>query len=205
MYYGIYKNIRDSSWQCLIDHKIDSLPVDILKIARNAGVRVIKNSSVGILLAHEDARSFADGNNWIIVYNDRNSTEVSRLAIAHELGHMFLAHSTTFGKYSNIREFSKKPKAEEQADRFAQRLLCPACILMKMGLYSAEDIAIACRVPIDTAKARSIRMKELRERNKFFTNELEKQVCNNFQNYMTSKRDSMQTACSPQTAERSLL
>ena len=186
MYYGIYKNIRNNAWLCLIDHKIDSLPVDILKIARASNVRVIKNSTVEILLAHEDARSFSDGSEWIVVYNDRNSTEISRLAIAHELGHLFLAHSTTHGKYANVREFSKKPKAEEQADRFALRLLCPACILMQMNVYAAEDIAKACRIPLEAAKIRSERMKVLKKRDKFFSDELEKQVFDNFKPYISS-------------------
>lgn len=185
MYYGIYKNIRDSAWQCLIDHKISSLPVDILKIARNAGVRVIKNSSVGVLLAHEDARSFFDGLYWVIVYNDRNSTEISRLAIAHELGHMFLAHSTVCGKYENVREFNKKPKSEQQADLFALRLLCPACILMEMKLFSPTDIAKKCRIPMDSANSRSKRMAELCKRNSFFSNDLEEQVFENFKGYLS--------------------
>lgn len=186
MYYGIYKGIRNSTWQCLIDHKIDSLPVDILKIARASNVRVIKNSTVGILLAHEDARSFSDGSEWIIVYNDRNNTEISRLAIAHELGHLFLAHSTTHGEYANVREFSKKSKAEEQADRFALRLLCPACILMQMNVYAAEDIAKLCKIPVEAAKVRSERMKVLKKRDKFFSDELEKQVFDNFKPYISS-------------------
>ena len=46
MYYGLYKGIRNSAWKCLEDFKIDSLPVDVLKITRAAGIRVIKNSAV---------------------------------------------------------------------------------------------------------------------------------------------------------------
>jgi Zn-dependent peptidase ImmA (M78 family) len=187
VYYSIYKSIRDSAWQCLIDHDIGSLPVDVLQIARNAGMRVIKNSNVGILMAHEDAKSFTDGEKWFIIYNDRNKTEVSRLAIAHELGHMFLGHSMTHSKYAkNACEFAKKSKAEEQADLFALRLLCPACVLMKMGIYSPEDISEKCRIPIDAAKSRSERMKALQKRNKYFSNELETQVFENFKSYFLS-------------------
>ena len=76
MYYGLYKNIRDSAWKCLLDFEIDSFPVDILKITRTAGIRVIKNSSVGDLMPGEDAKSYFNGHAWIVIYNDKNPVEV---------------------------------------------------------------------------------------------------------------------------------
>ena len=184
MFYATYKNIRDSAWLCLLDNNIDSLPVDVLKIARAAKIRVIQNSRVNELLPGEDAKTYYDGEQWIIIYNDLNDTVVSRFAIAHELGHILLGHATTHTKFANVREFGKKPKAEQQADMFALRLLCPACVLMRLGLRSAEDISICCRVPLSQAEQRSERMKELYKKNKFLTNNLEIQVYSNFQEYL---------------------
>ena len=183
MYYRIYTDIRDSAWQCLIDNKIDHLPVDVLKIARQSNIDVKKNSLVKVLLPDEHAKSFFNGDKWIIVYNDLNDTVVSRFAIAHELGHIFLNHVRTYSKYATIEEIGKRAKSERQADMFAIRLLCPACVLMQMGLRSAEDISILCRVPLPIAKIRSQRMEALFEKNKFLTSDLEKQVYSNFKQH----------------------
>ena len=187
MYYSIYKNVRDSAWHCLLDNNIDRLPVDVLKIARAANIHVKKNSHINDLLPDEDAKSYFDGQQWIIIYNDNNDISTSRFAIAHELGHIFLGHATTHTKYATVQEFGSKPKAEQQADMFALRLLCPACILMELGLCTPEEISAFCRVPPHWAQARSDRMKELYIRDRFFKNDLEKQVYNNFKAYFLKK------------------
>lgn len=188
MFYAIYKGIRDGAWLCLLDHNIDRLPVDVLKIARASNVRVVKNSVVNDLLPDEEAKTYYDGNKFIIIYNDLNDTVVSRFAIAHELGHIFLGHITTHTKFENVREFGKKPKAEQQADMFALRLLCPACVLMQMGISSADDISSYCRIPHSCAEQRSKRMNELNKRNKFYQSELEKQVYTNFSGYIINNQ-----------------
>lgn len=186
--YGIYQNIRDRSWRCLIDNKISSLPVDVLKIAENSNVRVIKNSIVNVLLPNENGRSYYDGTYWYIVYNDLNPVEISRFTIAHELGHYFLGHELKYVKYAHTREIAPKPKSEIQADRFAIRLLCPACVLWGLDLHTPNDIARYCKVDLDVATQRTRRMKFLYDRNKFFTNPLEQEVYNQFQSFIQSER-----------------
>ena len=193
MYYSIYKNVRNDSWQCLLDSEISSLPVDVLSIARKAGVKVIKNSILNELSPGEAAKTYHDGDGWFIIYDNKNPTEVSRFAIAHELGHIFLGHATTFGKYSNLREFGKKPKSEQQADLFAIRLLSPACVLMGLGIRSSEDIARFCRMPREFAEARSKRMKKLYEIDMFFTDPLEVELFNNFKDYILSVKKMTET------------
>lgn len=183
MYYAIYKNVRDSAWQCLIDYKIDKLPVDVLKIAELCNVHVIRDSQVHELKPGEDARTYCNGKKWIIIFNDKNNSYTSRFAIAHELGHILLGHEKAYVKYSGMEQFNKKPKSEQQADMFALRLLCPACVLMQMKLRSAEDISLYCHIPMHCAELRSKRMTELYKRNKFLTSDLEKQVYNNFSGY----------------------
>lgn len=188
MYYGLYKNIRHSAWQCLIDFNIDRLPVDVLKIARAAGIRVIKNSSVNILQPDENGKSFFDGSVWIIIYNDENPTEISRYTVAHELGHIFLGHDLCLGHYPQAKEVSKKSKTEQQADMFAQRLLCPACVIWGLQLHTSEDIARFCRVEKDVADIRAKRMKALYERSKFLTDPSERLLYANFCEYISEER-----------------
>ncbi len=188
MYYSIYKNIRNSSWQCLVDNKIDRLPVDILKIAKNCNIHIKKNSQINELLPHEEAKTYYDGNTWIIIYNDLNDLYVSRFAIAHELGHIFLGHEKALGKYANVEEFGKKPKSEQQADLFALRLLCPSCVLMQLNLHSAQEICNACHIPVSWAEKRSVRMSKLYKNNKFYTDPLEVKVSENFLKFYKSKK-----------------
>lgn len=188
MYYKIYTDIRDSAWQCLIDNGIDRLPVDMLKIARQSNIDVKKNSNLKVLLPGEYAKSFYNGDKWVIIYNDLNDTVVSRFAIAHELGHIFLNHVKTYSRYATIEEIGRKPKSENQADTFALRLLCPACVLKELDAYSAEEIAECCRVPIEQAQKRSKRLKELKGKNKYLTSDLEKLVARNFSEYIALHR-----------------
>ena len=83
-----------------------------------------------------------------------------------------------------MQGFGKKSPAEKQADKFAVRLLCPACVLMAIEACEASEIAKVCKVPLPIAEKRAERMKELLVRNKFFTNPLEKQVFDNFKSYI---------------------
>lgn len=186
MYYGLYSNIRDSAWQCLIDFQIKSLPVNVLSIAESAGIHVIKDSDAKHLKPDEYAKSYSDGKRWIIIYNDQNDIVVSRFYIAHELGHFFLGHDKKCVQYAHIPNKQKKPKAEQQADMFALRLLCPACVLKDLNISSPEDLANICRIPLSQAEIRYQRLKELKKRNKYFTSPIELEVYKNFENYLTS-------------------
>ncbi len=186
MNYGIYRRLRNSTWKCLLDFEIDKLPVDIMKIAKAAGVRIVENSTVNELNEGEYGRSYYDGQTWVIIFDDSQDIVISRFTIAHELGHFFLGHALTHAKYADVQQVSRKPRAEQQADMFALRLLCPACIIKDLDVSSADDIAELCRIPKSWAKVRYDRMKELEGRNKFFTDPLEEKVYNNFSEYLAS-------------------
>jgi len=187
MYYGIYKNIREGAWQCLVDFEICTLPIDILKIAKTCNIRVVRNSSLNILSEGEKGKSFFDGDSWIIIYDDESPTENARFTIAHELGHIFLGHETTHAKYLGAKEFKNKPVNEKQADMFALRLLCPACVIWGLDLRTANDIAAYCRVDQKVAAERHRRMKELYKRNKFLTSPMEKELYGNFKEYIKAE------------------
>ena len=184
MRYGFYTNIRDGAWKCLLDFEIDSLPVDVLKIARGAGVRVIKNSTVDHLLATENGKTYYDGKNWIIIYNDKNSVPLCRFTVAHELGHIFLGHELVYEKQVSSMEFTHSPKYEQQANMFALRLLCPTCLLWALELHTPEEIANRCQIPLSLAAVRASRMKLLIKRNRFLTSPLERQVFEQFRPYL---------------------
>ena len=190
MFYGMYQNARDSAWKCLFDFEIDSFPVDVLSITRKTGIRVIKNSLVNDLLPGERGKAYFNGIKWFIIYDDTQSVNYSRFTIAHELGHIFLGHALKHAQYANVQEFGTKSPVENQADAFALRLLAPACVLMSLNLYDAESISKYCKIPLSYAKRRATRMKELRKRNKFFTDPMEQKVFDNFKEYIDSQLSS---------------
>lgn len=184
MYYGIYKNVRGSAWKCLSDFEISTLPTDIIKIAKAAKIRMVKNSDVGVLEGDELARTVAIENTMTVIYDDQATTESIRYSVAHELGHIFLGHETAKIKYSNARSVKQTSSAEKQADSFAVRLLCPACVLWALGLESPEEIAEYCRVELSVAQKRHERMKLLRKRDKFLTDPAEQKVFDRFKRYI---------------------
>lgn len=190
MYYAKYKEIRNGAWQCLADFEIDRLPVDILSIAKYANVRVVKNSMIDVLKNGERGRAFYDNDKWIIVYDDSLSVPEARMTVSHELGHIFLGHDVEYAEYFGIREFKKIPVSERQADDFAARLLCPACVIWGLGLDSAEKIASYCRVPLSLAKKRYKRICVLNQRNKFLTSDIEKEIYINFRKYIQAEKAS---------------
>lgn len=187
MIYGKYKNVRNSSWQCLIDYKINKLPVSLVSIAKQSGILITKESIANKLNTGERGASFLIGERWIIVYDDSKSTETSRFTIAHEFGHIFLGHAIKKGYH--LRTFAKeRPDIESEADMFAARLLAPACILHELGLTEAEDIAKICNISISAARNRAERMAILEQRNKWYLSPLERQVHSQFENYINSTK-----------------
>ena len=193
--YGIYQDIRNSSWQCLIDCGIDNLPIDILKITRHHGIHVIKNSCVNVLNKNEKGRSYFSGTDWHVVYDDSCPTQISRFTVAHELGHIFLKHELKLLEYGHMRSINPKPLSEEQADKFAVRLLCPACVLWGLDLHTAEEIARHCRVDMSIAEKRARRMKTLYGRGKFLTSPLEHELYQQFLPYIKRSIYTQNSAC----------
>lgn len=185
--YGIYKDVRNAAWQCLIDYKITKLPVDLLKIANEANIKVMKNSDVNVLSGGESGICLLEGNAWYLVYDDEANIGRRRFTIAHEFGHIFLGHELKKGYHG--RTFNvDKPQVERDADMFAARLLAPACVLWALNIHSAQDIASVCNISKAAANARAERMAVLYERNKFLISPLEKKVFKQFSNYIDEQK-----------------
>lgn len=184
MIYGKYKKARNAAWQCLIDYNISELPIKPTLIARAAGIKIIKNSSVNELSLHESGASILIGSQWYIVYDDNNSVERCRFTVAHELGHIFLGHETVKDRYSRSTFDSTKSVIEQEADVFASRLLAPACVLWALDIHTAEDIAKLCNISYMAAQIRAERMKLLYKRNMFLSSPLERAVYKNFEGYI---------------------
>lgn len=182
--YGLYKKVRDASWQILIDNRIDALPVDIIRIATNNEITVLKNSEANELRDGEIGASIYDGNDWYIVYEDKiESIGRKRFTIAHELGHIFLGHPLIAGYHARTININI-PSTENEADIFASRLLSPSCVLWGLNLHSAEEIAEVCKISLQAAKIRADRMRVLYKRDKFLISPLEQKVYEQFKEFI---------------------
>lgn len=177
MNYGVYQNVRNAAWQCLLDAEITELPVSVTKIAQHFDVTIVKNSVHGWLNPSQSGISYqSESGEWLIVYDDSDSTGRKRFTIAHELGHILLGHPLREGE-QHTRVFSKdRPEIETEADAFAARILSPACVLWALGLHTPEEIAERCQISYTAAKYRAERMKILYARQKFLTSPIERQV-----------------------------
>lgn len=184
--YGKYKNARNASWQVLIDYNINSLPIKVSYIAKQANIMILKNSKYKMLNKNQIGLSFKQNNKWYIIYDDSVSTERARFTVAHELGHIFLGHESLLSR-NTIYE-KEKPDEETEADIFASRLLSPACVLWGLDLHNAEEIAKACSISYTAASIRAERMKILYKRNKFLLSPLERRVYENFLPYIKNKK-----------------
>lgn len=120
------KDIPDFALSVLREHGVDTFPFDILKLARDEGIKVIKDSDVRELDPTEHGRLMCcDGEN-VIIYDDARTREQKRFTVAHELGHYFLKHKEEherFMRYQEMQRIRHGRHVERQADIFAKALL----------------------------------------------------------------------------------
>ena len=187
--YGVYKNVRNASWQCLLDVGVDELPVRVIRITKHFDIKVIKNSDCHLLKPSQYGISFVDGfGKWVIVYDDHDKIQRVRFTVAHELGHIVLGHPL-YDAGNHTRMFDiNRPQVEIEADSFAARVLAPACVLWGLDLHTAEEIADACNISYTAAQYRAERMKELNMRQRFLTHPLERELFDRFSDYIEKHR-----------------
>lgn len=181
MNYAIYKSARNAAWQCLIDCKITELPVSVGQIVRHYGAKVVYNSDLDLLRDGESGRIVIRNGDAVIVVRDSEPLHRLRFTILHEIGHYLLGHLGAAGELS--RDEVTSPD-EQAADTFAARVLMPAVVLWAMGLQTADEIADCCNVSMAAASVRSRRMQTLYARNKFLTDPVERQVYQQFSDFI---------------------
>ncbi len=148
--YEIYKNVRNASWQCLIDCCITSLPTNLANICKHFNIRIIENSSLKIhqLKDNERGKIMIFQNQLILVVRDTDPMYIQRYTIAHEIGHILLG----------------KDIYEYEAERFAIGILAPSCVLWALNIHEPEDIAKLCKISITAARIKAKRMADLYHR-----------------------------------------
>ncbi len=189
--YGLYKKARNASWQALVDNRINALPVDIVKVANNNGIKLLKNSEIKELKSGELGISIYDNNEWFIVYDDTLLLGRKRFTVAHELGHIFLGHPFSMGFHART-VFVNTSLTETEANIFASRFLSPACVLWGLDIHSASDISKICQISMESARIRAKRMEELYRRNRFLEKPLERKVFKQFETFINQNKKFIQ-------------
>jgi len=193
-----YTHIRNLAWKLLLKHEVRSLPVDARALAEASDVRVMRYGDAEALIeacglekVQRENRAFSVYTDcWRILYDDNSRAPM--FAIAHELAHILLKHPMKQKKvgfftahYTDYNQGSVTFLADEQdADKFAVRLLAPACILHRLKMADTETIAELCGLPRRDAYERSERLKQLVQRNHFFSHKDEEEVYDQFYPYM---------------------
>lgn len=181
MNYKEYQTSRDLAWKILLNEGVKALPVSVNALCRQMGIEVYLYTPTD---GKDGYSIMTDGIPEIFISN-RISPQRQRFTAAHELGHILLGH---LGKYDLVnREPSPNDNPIEQAANvFAARLLAPACVLWALNARTPEQIAALCNISLRSAAFRAERMELLWKRNKFLTSPLERQVYEQFGEFIRS-------------------
>lgn len=190
--YHTYTRSRDASWQFLIDNNITALPLAFHDVCTANNIKLYRYIGESYFKSNERGVAFKEGSRFNIFVNGTDELQVQRYTIAHEMGHIFLGHIT--GDKVHARISGLKPalsgSSEYQAERFAAGILAPACVLWGLGIHSAKDIAELCIIPLEEARRRAARMRELYKRDAFLKSPLEKKVFEQFESFITEMKSS---------------
>ncbi len=190
--YEHYKIARNKAWEILIKCKVNELPLNLTKIIKlhNIKTKAYSKSNYIKTLSYEiqngDGFSKIENERKVIYFNDKKGSKARRrFTIAHELGHCLLGHLQSNDKtfYRNF-ETDVSDCIEQQANVFARDILMPAVVLHYTNNTNYKDIMKLCGVSSTSAKLREERMKILEARNKFCLSPLERQVYDNFKNFI---------------------
>ena len=188
--YGKYKDARNASWQCILDFNINKLPVMVTDIIKKSeSIRLFKESDVHMLENSESGKTILHNGFFEIVYRDTEPSYRCRFTISHELGHIFLGHLLI--NTPVYRTFAVRDDLESSANVFARDLLAPACVLHELHATTAEEIAKICNISMQAAKNRAERMAILEARNKYYLHPLERQVRQQFEQFIEEYRSKM--------------
>lgn len=184
MNYEIYKNVRNASWQCLIDCGTCELPVSLSTICKHFDIRIIKNSFLNRnqLKDNERGKSGLFQNQITVIIRDTDPIAIQRYTIAHEIGHILIG----------------KDASEYEAERFAIGILAPSCVLWGLNIHKPVEIAKLCNISLTAARIRAERMKLLYKREQeflqkygqscFLQSPLEQKVYKQFQRFIENNK-----------------
>lgn len=175
MEYSQKQTAANASLHCLLACGVSALPVKPVRIAMHYGVpcldyaQLLQCGEVGRIIQRADGRVQ-------IVLDPSQPILRRRFAVVHELGHYLLGH------------LDRPPQTADEyaADCFAAGVLMPVCVLYRLHVHKADDIAYICSVTRGAAETRAGHLKQLYRRGEFLTHPLEPQVLRQFEEFIKS-------------------
>lgn len=202
-----YKYIKTIVNDIYIKFKINSYPVDILKIVSYyKNIRIVSYSSFmkKYNLTKDETLSYfsseegftdylATQNKYIIFYNDFDNKLESRIywTIAHELGHILCKHYTENTKlFAGLLSDEEYYSKEGEANYFASLLLSHQAVLSQLNIRSSRDIQIYCEL---SHQASVYRFNSYLRWCKYKTlTSSDRYIIRNFKEYINSKNEEYQ-------------
>lgn len=195
--YQHYKQARDAAWRILIDCQIKELPVPLNVVYKQLGIRIfsyvdasqfILDLGLKPMLSKTDGLSLYNEDTPVVLFDQSLPIGRKRFTIGHELGHIILRHV----KPGQITIKNREPAPNDDpfetvANQFAARLLAPACVLWGLNIHTPEEISRLCHISITAARFRAERMEVLYKRGKFLTSPLERQVFEQFHDFINRR------------------
>ena len=178
-------------WKPLLATGINSLPVDLWKMANHFNLRMHSYSESSITQLFRDEVLQGDG--FIVCIGDRKEIFINdnidnrprrRFTAAHELGHGILNHDISKIHYRNNENDSQTDMQELEANVFARDILMPATVLAALDIHTPEEIMKLCDVSRRSAEIRAERMEELYRRNMFNRHPAERKVREQFDDFI---------------------
>lgn len=189
--YEHYKKARDMAWTALIESNIQSLPVDLWKVAECYDFRLHAYSKCGLFrflkeeVRQDDGFIACIGNRKEIFINDKiHNRNHRRFTLAHELGHGILDHDLCELHFRSSEINSHTDIQELETNVFARDLLMPATVLAALDIHTPDEIIKICEVSRQSAEIRAERMQLLYERDKFNRHPLERQIREQFDDFI---------------------
>lgn len=193
--YMFYEQARDMAWRTLIACEITSLPVDLREIADHYAIEIVQYSKCALTQLFNPEAVSGDGfiakinDSKIIFLNDKIKTlGRRRFTLGHELGHGIMEHPMVHIITRNSETDSKTDPIEMQANVFSRDILAPACVLREIGVTTPEEIMQICNISKTSAEIRLERLNMLRDRGKFYTSPLERQVREQFDDFIRANK-----------------
>jgi len=148
----------------LLDQGVSALPINPDAAARQSGWEVLCYASFAARIrkdvAHLKAAYANDGfvfwsektQSYVLCYDDSVPMNEIRWTLTHEIGHIVLSHVSPSCPIL-ARNGIGNVFYEMEADNFALRVLCPACILQECGVDTLDGIAQMCGIPCSRARS----------------------------------------------------
>lgn len=186
MDYRDYRVSRDLAWRVLINEGVTELPVKVGVLCRSIGIPLQYYHPAD----QNDGISTIVGDQARILVSKDCSQARQRFTAAHELGHILLGYVGNYELVNREPSGTDNP-IEQAANVFASRLLAPACVLWALDVHTPEEIAALCQISRQAAEFRAERMALLYARGRFLSSPLERQVYEQFGEYIARMKSSM--------------